>query len=151
MGYIATLFVAMSMQPVTIELPEPVMRQLMRIAAATQQSIETLVAQSVLSNLPPSAENAPPELQVELLAMQTLSTDELFAIAQAQAEPTQSHRHAELLEKNQEGQLSLDERQELTDLRQAADQLMLRKAYAWALLRWRGQKLPKLTDLPTPA
>ncbi|WOD41701.1 hypothetical protein [Nodosilinea sp. E11] len=140
----------MSMQ-VTIELPEPVIRQLRQIAAATQQSIEALVAQSVLSNLPPSAENAPLELQAELLAMQTLSTDELLAIAQAQAEPAQWHRHSEFLEQNQEGQLSLDERQELTDLRQIADQLMLRKAYAWALLRWRGQKLPKLEDLPTPA
>jgi hypothetical protein len=141
----------MSMQPITIELPESVMRQLLRMAAATQQSIETLVAQSVLSNLPPSAENAPPEIQAELLAMQTLSTDELLAIAQAEAEAAQWYRHSELLEQNQEGQLSLDEGQELTDLRQTADQLMLRKAYAWALLRWRGQKLPKLKDLPTPA
>ena len=139
------------MQPITIELPESVMRQLLRMAAATQQSIETLVAQSVLSNLPPSAENAPPEIQAELLAMQTLSTDELLAIAQAEAEAAQWYRHSELLEQNQEGQLSLDEGQELTDLRQTADQLMLRKSYAWALLRWRGQKLPKLKDLPTPA
>ena len=139
------------MQPITIELPESVMRQLLRMAAATQQSIETLVAQSVLSNLPPSAENAPPEIQAELLAMQTLSTDELLAIAQAEAEAAQWYRHSELLEQNQEGQLSLDEGPELTDLRQTADQLMLRKAYAWALLRWRGQKLPKLKDLPTPA
>ena len=139
------------MQPITIELPESVMRQLLRMAAATQQSIETLVAQSVLSNLPPSAENAPPEIQAELLAMQTLSTDELLAIAQAEAEAAQWYRHSELLEQNQEGQLSLDEGQELTNLRQTADQLMLRKAYAWALLRWRVQKPPKLKDLPTPA
>ena len=135
----------MSTQQITIEVPETVMRQLMRIA------IETLVAQSVLNNLPPSTENAPPELQGELLLMQTLSTDELLAIAQAQAEPAQSHRHAELLHRNEEGRLSSAEQQELTHLRQTADQLMLRKAYAWALLRWRGQKLPKLTDLPTPA
>ena len=43
----------MSSQQITIELPEAVMRQLMRIAAATQQPIEALVTQSVLSNLPP--------------------------------------------------------------------------------------------------
>lgn len=138
-------------QQITIELPEPVIRQLMRIAAATQQSIETLVAQSVLSNLPPSVENAPPELQAELLAIQALSTDELMAIAQSQADPGQSHHHAELLQKNEDTRLSQTERQELTDLRLSADYLMLRKAYAWSLLRWRGQKLPKLADLPTPA
>ncbi len=86
-------------QPITIELPEPVMRQLMRIAAATHQPIETLVAQSVLSNLPPSVDNAPPELQADLLAMQTLSTEDLLAIAQAQQEQAQCDRHTDLLQK----------------------------------------------------
>lgn len=45
---------------VTIELPEPVFRQLARIAEATQQSVEVLAAQSVVSNLPPSVDNASP-------------------------------------------------------------------------------------------
>jgi predicted transcriptional regulator len=48
----------MTMQRVTIELPEPVFRQLARIAEATQQSVEVLAAQSVVSNLPPSVDNA---------------------------------------------------------------------------------------------
>jgi hypothetical protein len=45
------------------------------------------VAQSVLSNLPPSVDNAPPELQTDLLSMQGLSVEDLYAIAQAQSEP----------------------------------------------------------------
>lgn len=138
-------------QQITIELPEPVVRQLMRIAAATHQSIEALVAQSVLSNLPPSTDNAPPELQADLLAMQTLSTEALYTIAQAQSEPAQHSRHTELLQKNEADQLTPEERQELSTLRQSADHLMLRKAYAWSLLRWRGQKIPTLADLPIPA
>lgn len=141
----------MSTQQITIELPEPVMRQLLRIAAATHQSIEALVAQSVLSNLPPSVDNAPPELQTDLLAMQGLSVEELYAIAQAQTEPAQHNRHIELLQKNEADQLTPTERQELSALRQSADHLMLRKAYAWSLLRWRGQKIPALADLPVPA
>ncbi|MEQ8539288.1 MAG: hypothetical protein RIB93_17765 [Coleofasciculus sp. D1-CHI-01] len=71
----------MTTQRVTIELPEPVFRQLARIAQATQQSVEVLAAQSVVSNLPPSVENAPLELQPELLKMQTFSIEELLAIA----------------------------------------------------------------------
>jgi hypothetical protein len=138
-------------QHITIELPEPVMRQLMRIAAATHQSIETLVAQSVLSNLPPSVDNFPPELQTDLLAMQTLSTEGLLAIAQAQITPAQCDRHTELLQKNEVSQLTAEERQELSALRLDADYLMLRKAYAWSLLRWRGQKIPALADLSFPA
>jgi hypothetical protein len=32
-------------------------------------------------------------------------------------------------------------------LRQKADQLMLRKAYAYVLLKWRGHRLPTLAEL----
>ena len=134
----------MTTQRVTIELPEPVFRQLARIAEATQQPVEVLADQSVVSNLPPSVENAPPEMQLELLKIQTLSIEELKSVAYANVEPSQHERHVELLEKNQEGSLTPEERQELTDLRVAADRLMLRKAYAWSVLRWRGHLLPPL-------
>ena len=139
----------MTTQRVTIELPEPVFRQLTRIAEATQQSVEVLAAQSVVSNLPPSVENASLEMQPELLKMQKLSIEELLAIANAQVEPSHYERHVELLEKNKEGSLVPQERQELTDLRLAADHLMLRKAYAWSVLRWRGHRIPTLQELPT--
>jgi hypothetical protein len=39
------------------------------------------------------------------------------------------------------------ERVELVTLREQADQRMLRKAYAWALLRWRGYPVPALDDI----
>ncbi len=41
-----------------------------------------------------------------------------------------------------------EERQELRKLGIAADQVMLKKAYAWALLRWRGYRIPTLDELP---
>ena len=91
--------------------------------------------------------NASPEMQPELLKMQKLSIEELLAIANAKVEASQHQRHVELLEKNKEGSLTLEERQELTDLRLAADRLMLRKAYAWSVLRWRGHRIPPLKEL----
>jgi hypothetical protein len=138
----------MTTQQVTIELPEPIFRQLARIAQATQQSVEALAAQSIVSNLPPSVENAPLEIQSELLKIQNLSIEELLAIANALVEPTQHDRHVELLEKNKETSLAPEEQQELTNLRLAADFMMLRKAYAWSVLRWRGHRLPPLKELP---
>ena len=138
----------MTTQRVTIELPKPVFRQLARIAEATQQSVEVLAAQSVVSNLPPSVENAAPEMQAELLKMQKLSIEELLAIANALVKPSQHERHIELLGKNKEGSLTCEERQELTDLRLAADRLMLYKAYAWSVLRWRGHRISPLKKLP---
>lgn len=140
----------MTTQRITIELPEPVFRQLVRLAEATHQPVELLVAQSVINNLPPFADHAAPELQLELLQMQTLNTEKLLAIAQSHAEPGQHNRHTELLAKNEEGLLTPEERQELSRLRQAADRLMLRKAYAWSLLRWRGKRIPALNELPVP-
>lgn len=68
----------------TVELPESVFQELERIAELTNQSLEALAAQSITSNLPPSADNAPPQMQVELLAMQTLPIDELLKIAYSQ-------------------------------------------------------------------
>lgn len=113
-----------------------------------QQPLETLVTQSVLNNLPPSTENAPPELQQTLLDMQDLDIDHLREIAIAQVNPDQYRRHSELLSKNKVSQLMPIEQKELLNLRQAADQLMLCKAYAWSILRWRGQQIPALDELP---
>ncbi len=138
------------MQRVTIDLPDMIFRQLLRVAEATHQPVETLVAQSVISNLPPSVDNAAPELQPELLNLQTLSMEELQVIAQAQVEPAQHQRHTELLSRHEAQSLTAAEQQELSSLRQAADHLMLRKAYAWSLLRWRGQRLPALAEMPLP-
>lgn len=136
---------------ITIALPEPIFRQLTRIAEATHQSIEALVAQSVVSNLPPSTENASPDMQSELLQMQTLDIEDLLETAQAQVEFSQFRRHEALLTKQQIENLTSSEQQELLELRQTADRLMLRKAYAWALLRWRGYRLPALQELTTPS
>jgi parvulin-like peptidyl-prolyl isomerase len=95
-------------------------------------------------------DNASPELQPEFLRMQGLTNEELRAVAQSQAEPHQYERQAELLAKNEAALLTPEERQELIALRQAADHLMLRKAYAWSLLRWRGQRIPPLQEMPVP-
>lgn len=67
--------------------------------------------------------------------MKRLSIKELLAIANAKVEASQHERHVELLEKNKQGSLTLEERQELTNLRLAAERLMLCKAYAWSVLR----------------
>lgn len=131
----------------TIELAEPVYRQLARTAALTQQSAEVIAAQSVSGNLPPSAETAPVDVQPELLAMQPLSNDELLVVANSSIASDQQRRHLQLLEKNSAATITAEERRELSQLRDEADRLMLRKAYAWAILRWRGHRMPAFADL----
>ncbi len=55
-----------------------------------------------------------------------------------------------MLEKNQIGAITSPERerQELRELSLAADRLMLKKAYAWAILRCSGYRMPTLEELP---
>lgn len=111
-------------------------------------ALHQLARQSIEGNLPPSVADARPEMQPELLSMQTLSIAELQRIAHSQVPAVTQACHLELLEKNSQNTISADERQELASLRIEADRLMLRKAHAWSLLRWRGQSIPPLEALP---
>jgi hypothetical protein len=137
----------MATQQVTIDLPEAIFHQLIRWAEATSQPIEALVAQSVVSNLPPMVEPGSPEIQAELLNMQALSVEELLTIARSQIDTEVHQQHIVLLEKNQQGELTEHERERLMAFQSACDRLMLRKAYAWSMLRWRGYPIPAIKDL----
>jgi hypothetical protein len=138
---------AMATQAITIDLPEAIVQQLIRLAEITRQPIESLVAQSVVSNLPPMMETASPEMQRELLNLQTLSIEDLLTIANSQIDPTMHQQHVELLSKNQQGTLTAPERETLMEYQDLCDRLMLRKAYAWSVLRWRGHPIPAIKDL----
>jgi hypothetical protein len=138
----------MSSHSITIELPENVFDRLTQLAQTTDRPLAEIVAQSIASNLPPSIEQASPELQPELLKMQRLNDTELLSIAQTTVSSAQQQRHEELLVKNEDLDISEMERQELANLRLAIDNLTVQKAYAWALLRWRGHRIPALSEIP---
>ena len=140
--------VRMTTQSITLHLSDPVYRYLQQVAAITKRPLEQLVRQSVEGNLPPSVENAPQELQDELLAMQSLSPTQLISIAGSQLPQSQQERYLLLLEQNSTGGISTEDSAEMEALRLAADRLMVRKGYALAVLRWRGHSIPPLAELP---
>jgi hypothetical protein len=137
-----------TVQTLTLSLPEPLYRYLEQMAAATRRPVEQVAQESIAGNLPPSVASMPAEVQGELLKLQSVPIDVLQRIATSQVSPVQQARHQQLLEKNASGALTPAEYDELAALRTAADRLMLRKAYAWAVLRWRGQPIPALNELP---
>lgn len=130
----------------TVELPDFVFQQLVRIAELTQESLESLAARSIASNLLPLVEEV--TAAAELEQIQRLSDEQLWQIANSQVSVSQQERHLELLEKNQAGLITAPEKLELQDLRFAADRLMLRKAHAWKVLGQLGRSLPALDELP---
>ena len=138
----------MTTESLLIELPDHVVRALKELAVQTHQTPEKLAALSVVGNLPPRLPEVSTISQAEFLALQNLSVDELRQIASSQWPQAQHERQGELLEKNAEGTISAAERHELVQLREDADRHMLRKAYAWAVLRWRGYPTPSLDELP---
>ena len=131
-------------QRITIELPDAVVREIARIAEATQQSIEAIVARSVTSHLPPSVEGMPPDMAADLLAMQGFSIEELLAIARSQF-PLERQERYELLQARSETEV-FDDRAEFQSLRREREELTVRKAYARAVLRWQGYRIPERTE-----
>lgn len=138
----------MTTQSITLQLSEPVFRYLQQVAAATRRPLEQVVRQSVEGNLPPSVDAMPADMRAELLALQVLPVEQLRQIAESQITAAEQTRHAAMLEKNSAGVLTSEEQEELATLRLSADRIMLRKAYAWAVLRWRGHAIPPLDELP---
>ncbi len=83
----------------------------------------------------------------ELVTLETLDDQALWQAARGTASPQQQAQHRLLLEKNRSDTLTPAEQETLARLRQDADRLMLRKAYAYVLLKWRGYRLPTLAEL----
>jgi hypothetical protein len=106
--------------------------------------MEELVRQALEAGVPPLPENLPAPMRDDLIALEGLSDEALWQAAQGRLGEAKAQRQSELLEKNSGGTITDDERQTLADLRNEADQLMLRKAYALVLLKWRGHRLPPL-------
>jgi hypothetical protein len=134
---------------VTLPVPPSVYRIAQRTAEATSRSIEKVLV-DVLSAASPISDDLPPELQAELDALAQMSDDELWKIARSTFSTDQRRQYDRLLEKNSAGKLTPVEREQLKELRLESEQLMLRKAHAYALLKWRGYTLPALTKIPRP-
>ena len=128
----------------TIEIPANLYRRLERVAALTHRPMEELVRQALEAGVPPLPENLPAPMRDDLIALEGLSDEALWQAAQSRLGEAEARRQSELLEKNSSGTITEHERQTLADLRNQTDQLMLRKAYALVLLRWRGHRLPPL-------
>lgn len=85
-------------------------------------------------------------MQTEFKAMEALSDEALWAIGQSRMNPDKVAMYDALLERDRDGTLTPEGRRWLTDLRQEADALMLRKAHAYLILQSRGRSLSYLTD-----
>jgi hypothetical protein len=136
-------------ETVTLTLPDSVLQPLKRTAQAMRQPIEELLVTSLQASLP-ALQDLPDELIADLTALETLDNDALWQVMK-ETVPSQTRADlSELLERQQRDPLTPltnAEQERLASLQQQADLVMLRKARAAVLLRFRGKRLPTLAEL----
>ena len=136
-----------TVQTIAIQMPQPLYRRLERLAELTHRSLENVVVRTLYSSIPPLPDDLPDEMRSDLLALEDLDDDALWQVARSEVGLEQQEQISLLLEKNRLGIITESEYATLAQLRREANQLMLRKAYAYVLLKWRGYRLPTLAEL----
>jgi hypothetical protein len=126
----------------TIAVPDELYERLQREAAAARVPIEDVATRALVTGLPPSLDDIPARYRTALRHLETLPDSDLWKVLREQFPAASAARQADLLERNSQGALSPAERAELRRLSDAANRLMLRRAHAAALLRWRGHTVP---------
>ena len=131
---------------ITLTLPDNILQPVQRVAQATKQSVEELLITALQAALP-ALEGLPPDVMQHLVALESLDDRALGRVMLETVPLDQQHQLHALLLRNQAGMLTDAEREQLAILQQQADLVMLRKARAAVLLRFRGKRVPTLTEL----
>lgn len=133
-------------QTVTLELPETIFLPAQRMAKAIRRPVAEILIVALKASLPP-LDGLSPDLLAELVKLERLNDKTLWQIMLSQVPADKQRRLARLLRKNKSNKLKEFERIELDALQNEADRIMLRKARAAVLLRFRGRRLPTISEL----
>jgi len=84
-------------ETVTLRLPEELHHRLATAAAATRRSLEEILLHALRIGSPPAWDDAPPEHQAELAAMDRLDDEALWKLARGRRSEAEMLRYDELL------------------------------------------------------
>lgn len=138
----------MTVQTVTLNMPESVYQRAKLAADVLKRPLEDIIVDTLASTLP-LLDDAPAEMAGELAAMAYLSDEALQGLANnVMLEERQAILHKLL---DEQGRSELDEagQRELAALMAEYGRHMLRRAKAVALLLARGRPVPTLISLPS--
>lgn len=135
---------------VAIQVPQTLYHRLERLAELTHQPLQSLVVRALASTIPPLPDDLPDDWRDALIDLEGLSDAELWQILRGRFTDDQREEYARLRDKQRQGAIAEAEHASLDTLRRQADLLVLRKAYAGVLLKWRGHRLPTLDELTSP-
>ncbi len=126
---------------VTLILPETIFDPIQQIAEAKSQSVEQVVIDQLRSVMSVSLPNLPRDEESELVAFKFLSDDTLQNIAREQMSQSMQARMQNLMDRNNLGNITSEEHEELAQLVERGQRLILRKAWAVGVLMERGYKM----------
>lgn len=134
-------------QIVTLQLPDNVYYHAKRAAEATQKAIEEVLITRLSSTVPPLVDEMTSPFKEELRKLETMRDGELLELTKKELSIAQQRKYARLLRHNSRGAITPKEEQELEALQIEADRLMLKRAYAYNLLKWRGHSIPSQKEI----
>lgn len=133
-------------ETITLTMPDSMFQPLQRAAQATNQPVEEVLLTALQASLP-SLEGLPPAAAQNLTELESLNDQALWRVMLETVPADKQRRLEKLLSLNQDGAISEMEREQLAELQREADLVMLRKARAAVLLRFRGNRIPTVAEL----
>lgn len=137
---------ALTGEAVTLHLPFPIMQRAKRLSQELQVSLENLLADAVATALPPLG-GLPEELAEELSKLAFLSDADLWQVARDTLPPQHYEEMDALLDRKNQGLLSVDEQHSIDRLLEEYHRLVLRRGQAAVLLKARGYEVSDLKTL----
>ena len=131
----------MDTQTITLKLPASLYRSAHQMAKATHRPLEAVLQESIALALPP-LDDVPAHEAAELAAMALLDDADLWREARAALTTDQQAELQGLLDRQEEEELSPQDKSRLQELLDAYGRLTVRKAHAWLLLARRGYQVP---------
>lgn len=126
------------MMQVTVNLPEETYRRAKRLAQLTRRDVADVLADTLFLSLPALAEGKAP-------VVQDMTDAQVIALTELQLSAVEDERLSELLDKQQAGELTDDERPDLNRLMQVYQEGLLLKSEALAEAVSRGLLSPLST------
>jgi hypothetical protein len=131
----------MTVQTITLRLPEPLYRTARQIAQVTKRPIETVLQDSLSAVLPP-LDDVEPNEAAELARLALLDDAALWGEARTLMTRVEQTELQDLLDRQGSKALTTVEQARLRELMHVYGQLMVRKAHAYLLLARRGYRVP---------
>lgn len=109
--------------------------------------MDSLIEQTLTAAIPPLPDDLPADMRQALVDLEAFDDARLWRILRTVMAPEEQEELERLQDERRSGVLPEADAEQLERLHHAADERMVRKAYAAVLLKWRGHRLPTLADL----